>query len=112
MTFDEFHAGVLNTLRATDDHNADVMHMAFGLAEEAGEVSGKFKRLLRGDPGADLDDPEWRAVVLKECGDVLWYVDALVCLLGSDLDSVADGILRKLADRKARGVLTGSGDSR
>lgn len=107
MTFEAYHEGVLRTLKRSESLDKDHDHMAFGLCEEAGEVAGKFKRLKRGD-----NIPDLREQVLKEIGDVLWYADALAHLLGSSLDVIAADNLAKLADRQARGVLTGSGDNR
>lgn len=111
--FDEFHGCVMETLLVTDSPANDVHHMAAGLAEEAGEVLGKFKRLYRGDYGAvDHANPDFVAAVRKEIGDLLWYSDALAHLLGTDLSSIATETAAKLRDRKARGVLKGSGDNR
>lgn len=79
-----------------------------GLLEEAGEVAGVFKRLMRGDFG-----PELAAVKLeKELGDILWYIAGVAKDNGWTLSSVAQANLDKLQDRKMRNVLQGSGDSR
>jgi len=43
---------------------------------------------------------------------VLWYVANLAADLGMPLDTVAARNLEKLADRKQRGVIGGSGDDR
>lgn len=114
-TFAAWHADVMNTLQLTGDVDRDAYHMAFGLGEEAGEVLGHFKRILRGDDGSvssPVTTDDRRAQIGKELGDVLWYVDALATTLGLNLEQVARGTAMKLADRKARGVLKGSGDSR
>jgi NTP pyrophosphatase (non-canonical NTP hydrolase) len=110
LTFEQFHEGVMQTLMISDDHRNDVFHMAFGLAEEAGEAMGKLKRAMREDRGALT--PARMAELEKELGDVQWYLDALAHLIGSSSERVARAALKKLADRKARGVLTGSGDNR
>jgi NTP pyrophosphatase (non-canonical NTP hydrolase) len=47
-----------------------------------------------------------------ELGDVLWYVVALVSDLDMRLRDVMEQNIAKLADRKARNVLHGSGDTR
>ncbi len=112
LTFDDFRDGVRETLITTDSQLRDAMHMAAGLSEEAGEVLGKFKRLLRGDEGARLDDPAWLASVRGELGDTLWYVAAAADVLGMDFEDVGRATLAKLRDRKARGKLRGNGDNR
>ena len=48
----------------------------------------------------------------KELGDVLWYISVMSSYLGISLDDVANTNVEKLASRKARGVLKGSGDNR
>ena len=112
LTFDEFRDGVRETLITTDSQHRDALHMVAGLAEEAGEVMGKFKRLLRGDEGARLDDPAWLAAVRGEIGDTLWYAAALADVLGMEFEAVGRATLAKLRDRKARGKLRGTGDNR
>lgn len=86
------------------------VYPALKLAGEAGEVAEKVGKSLRGD--FSLDDPNVKLELLKELGDVLWYVNALANDLGSDLQTVADMNITKLESRKARGVLAGSGDNR
>jgi NTP pyrophosphatase (non-canonical NTP hydrolase) len=49
---------------------------------------------------------------VKELGDILWYINAVAHLLGSNLEEVAKANNEKLASRKNRGVLSGSGDNR
>lgn len=93
-----------------------------GLAEEAGEVCGKFGKLVRGDKGDDmaevaLNEPsllpeEAKNAIIKELGDVLWQVSACVTELGYSLEEVADINLAKLHDRRTAGVIKGEGDER
>ena len=49
---------------------------------------------------------------VKELGDVLWFVAECCTVLRVDMDTVAELNIKKLADRKARGVIHGSGDNR
>lgn len=55
---------------------------------------------------------ELRARLLKECGDGLWYQAAILDEAKLSMGDAAAANLAKLADRKARGVLGGSGDDR
>lgn len=86
------------------------VYPALKLAGEAGEVAEKVGKSLRGD--YSLDDAGIKADLIKELGDVLWYVNALANDLGSSLEEVASKNLEKLESRKARGVLQGNGDNR
>ena len=83
---------------------------ALGLVGEAGEVADKLKKVIR-DNGGNLTK-EVRDAVAKELGDVMWYLAVLSYEMGYDLSDVANINLDKLASRKERGVITGSGDNR
>jgi NTP pyrophosphatase (non-canonical NTP hydrolase) len=84
-------------------------YVALGLAEEAGEVAGVVKRLMREDA---ISEEELRNKLVKEMGDVLWYLAAVGWVFGVTLEEVARTNLAKLDDRAKRGVLKGSGDDR
>ena len=85
-----------------------VQYLALGLTGEAGEVANKVKKLIR-DGG---DTPDKRKEISKELGDVCWYLAVLAEELGSNLGKIMEDNLNKLEDRRARGVLGGSGDNR
>lgn len=111
-------------------------YMMFGLVEEVGELAGKVSKGIRkgvssigldGEVSAQLEDQdearandiyfldgadEQRDAIKKELGDVMWMVAGLADELGWSLDDVCRENLRKLADRKGRGVIDGSGDNR
>lgn len=87
-----------------------IIYPAIGLGNEAGEVLGKIKKVLRDKDG--VWDEESRLATLDECGDVLWYLASLVKDLGSNLSDVADMNIKKLLDRRKRNVIGGSGDKR
>jgi len=50
--------------------------------------------------------------LIKELGDVLWYVSAIAHDLGFALSHVADINIGKLQDRLNRNKIGGSGDDR
>lgn len=79
-----------------------------GLLEEAGEVAGIFKRMLRGD----YQPPEAAGKLLKELGDILWYVSQVAADNNWPLSYIAEQNIEKLESRKLRNVLLGSGDNR
>jgi NTP pyrophosphatase (non-canonical NTP hydrolase) len=87
-----------------------ITYPALGLSGEAGEVAEKVKKILRDKNG--LPTPEDKIEIKKELGDVLWYIAALARDFGLSMDDIATANIEKLASRKNRGVLQGSGDNR
>lgn len=87
-----------------------LIYTSLGLVNEAGEVAGKLKKLIR-DHDSQLTF-EFVQDVSDEMGDVLWYLARLADELGLKLNDVAQANLDKLEDRKNRNVLGGSGDKR
>ena len=87
-----------------------LIYCALKLAGEAGEVAEKVGKVIR-DDGSVLTDAH-KVALTKELGDILWYVANISCELGLALSTVTEVNIQKLADRKARGVLRGSGDNR
>ena len=81
---------------------------AVGLANEAGEVLGKVKKVWRGD----FTYLEVRDDVIAEMGDCQWYLAALARDLGTTLEEIAKLNLDKLLSRQERGTLRGNGDTR
>lgn len=81
-------------------------YLSLGLASEAGEVCGKLAKWYRKDNSFPHEE------ILDEIGDVLWFISELSRHLGADLSAVANNNINKLASRKSRGVLQGSGDDR
>lgn len=116
MTFDEYQAKALTTdAFYKKGMQLDIMEPAYvakilGLVGESGEVAEKFKKLIRNNNG-EVTEAD-RKDLLKELGDVLWYIAVLAEYLGSDFESVAQANLDKLADRDARGVIKSEGDNR
>ena len=92
-------------------HAVNYLYPALGLAEEAGEVAGKYAKAIRDNNGVVFDHDRETAII-KELGDVLWFVAELATCLGVKLEDVAQKNLDKLASRKERGVIHGSGDDR
>lgn len=84
-----------------------INYVCLGLGE-AGECQGKLKKVWRGD----LPLEEQLPAMIDEAGDVLWYLTRLSIELGVGLTGLMDRNMAKLRDRKARGVIRGSGDKR
>lgn len=113
MDFQEYSKIAISTL--ADDHafgdiDAKLMAQVLGLGGEAGEIMEKFKKILRDKQGKI--SIEERAEIIKELGDILWYVNSVAYLLGSSLEEVATVNNQKLLDRQKRGRLRGNGDNR
>ncbi len=87
-----------------------VIYPTLGLTNEAGEVSGKIKKIFRDKEGviseADLD------ALKGELGDVLWYLSQVSTELGLSLNEIAEHNIAKLLDRQLRGKIQGEGDNR
>ena len=87
-----------------------MIYCTLKLNGEAGEIAEKVGKILRDDNGKISD--EKRMDLIKELGDVLWYIANLADELSVSLDDVANINLEKLAQRKANNTLHGSGDNR
>ncbi|MES2876652.1 MAG: nucleoside triphosphate pyrophosphohydrolase family protein [Patescibacteria group bacterium] len=94
--------------QAIDSHA--MLEKVFGLVGEAGEVAEKFKKILRDKDGIATDED--KKELMKELGDVLWYINSVGMYLGYSLDDIAQNNLEKVLSRKDRGVTRGSGDNR
>jgi NTP pyrophosphatase (non-canonical NTP hydrolase) len=110
MTFDDYQKRALTTILSTGDEFKDRLHWVLGINGEAGEIAEKVKKIIRDKNG--IMSQEDKVELGKELGDVLWYLAIFAQHLGLSLDDVADANLHKLADRKDRDVLSGSGDNR
>ncbi|MBO4675132.1 MAG: nucleoside triphosphate pyrophosphohydrolase family protein [Elusimicrobiaceae bacterium] len=81
-----------------------------GLCGESGEVAEKFKKIIR-DKNGELSE-EAKGEIVKELGDVLWYVTTLARYMNVSLEEVAEKNIEKLQSRLERDVLHGAGDNR
>lgn len=95
--------GVIQT-----DH--PIVYPTLGLANEAGEVAGKIKKIFR-DRNGQIDAAD-REALKYELGDVLWYLTQICTELDLTLEEVAAANLEKLFSRLARGTIRGDGDRR
>lgn len=110
MQLNDYQEQASTTATFSDDGILRTAYLALGLTGEAGEVAEKVKKAIR-DEGGEISEDKKKAIAL-ELGDVLWYVSQLARILGVSLEEVAQGNIDKLASRKARGVIGGSGDVR
>jgi NTP pyrophosphatase (non-canonical NTP hydrolase) len=87
-----------------------VVYPTLGLANEAGEVAGKIKKIFRDRSGVITSAD--REALKGELGDVLWYLAQVCTELEISLDEVAEHNLKKLFSRLERGKIGGEGDDR
>ena len=80
-------------------------YLLIGLANEVGEVLGKYKKQVRGD-GSKYKE------IREELGDVMWYMARIFDMYDMKLIEVLHENFVKLMDRKKRGVIKGDGDNR
>ncbi len=82
-----------------------LIYLTLGLAGESGEVVEKIKKAWRNGSTVEKD-------IVRELGDVLWYLAMIATKLGVDFSTVAEVNVDKLSDRQKRGVLRSEGDDR
>jgi len=92
----------------------DFIYPTLGLVGEAGEFANKIKKLMRDQQVFKPSEvsAETKQEVLKELGDVLWYVSCIASEFDVELNDVAQYNLGKLRSRQERGTLNGDGDNR
>ena len=108
VTMDDYQENAIDTRMYPQD--MAIPYCTLGLTGEAGEVAEKVKKIIR-DKGGVVSEED-KAELVKELGDVLWYITDMADQLGSSLREVAQTNYEKLASRKARKKLSGSGDNR
>ena len=125
MTFDEYEKASMRHSVMYPKAGDNFIYPALKLAGEAGEAADKIGKLWRNHDVTNYtelsNNPRlgvegmWlqiRLGIMKELGDVLWYITALARELHSSLDEVAQLNIVKVNDRVSRGKILGEGDSR
>ena len=87
----------------------EMEYLMLGLANEVGEVLGKYKKYLRGDKVVQQD---FEKALVDEMGDVLWYFVRICDMLDVTLYEVMTRNINKLSSRLKRGTIKGDGDDR
>ena len=87
-----------------------IIYPTLGLTGEAGEVANKVKKIIR-DDGNKINESLVQEIS-AEIGDCLWYISILADDIGCKLSDIANANLEKLANRKEKGTIHGSGDKR
>ena len=87
-----------------------IIYPTLGLTGEAGEVANKVKKIIR--DGTIENHESLIQEISAEIGDCLWYISVLADDIGIKLSDIANANLIKLANRKEKGTIHGSGDTR
>ena len=87
-----------------------IIYPTLGLTGEAGEVANKVKKIIR--DGSNSKDEKLVSEIKAEIGDCLWYIAVLADDFDIKLSDIASANLEKLANRKKKGTIHGSGDTR
>ena len=86
------------------------MYYVLGIGGETGELLEKIKKLFRDGDG--YPTMEQKKEILKEMGDIMWYMARLTDMLGMPFGDVPRLNIEKLFSRKERQMLQGDGDNR
>ena len=123
MTLNEYQQQAMTTCLPEAEN---FTYMMLNLVGEVGEFAGKVAKAIRkgqvkmkpnGNPcpviSAKMQDViDYKKKKKKEAGDILWQLSGLCSVMGWRLVEIAQQNLDKLADRKSRQVIDGSGDNR
>ena len=93
------------------EHHKNAYFYSIGISEEAGEVAGIFKRMIRGDKKY-IDLPFVQEEIAKELGDILWYVTSLGQKYDLSLEELFKTNFDKLEARDEKGNRLGNGSNR
>lgn len=107
MKMNDYQKEALKTAIVKDNN---ILYTVLGISGEAGEVSEKMKKIIRDQDG--VMTKENKKELAKEIGDVLWYLAVFADEIGYKLETIGRLNIKKLKDRKKRGVIHGAGDNR
>lgn len=93
MNLDLYSTLAIRTLNDLGNLKANLAHMALGITGEAGEVADIIKKHYA--YGKPLDTLH----LVEEVGDIMFYLNGLLDLLGSSWDEVLEVNIKKLEAR-------------
>jgi len=127
MELNEYQKRAMGTCMPSSENFS---YMFLNLVGEVGEFASKIAKLIRKEvmyigennsqnkllvKSNDIDgctSIKIKHELKKEAGDILWQLSGLCDVMGWSLEEVAQQNLDKLASRKERNVIDGSGDNR
>lgn len=114
MTLNDYQQQAMTTCMISSQNFS---YMFLNLVGEVGEFASKIAKAIRKNE-ADIirnglfQKSEDNEDLQKEAGDILWQLSGLCSVMGWNLEDIARQNLDKLASRKRRDVIDGSGDNR
>jgi NTP pyrophosphatase (non-canonical NTP hydrolase) len=96
-TLKEYQELAMRTAVQDRSLNDSLIEAALGCVGEAGEIADEIKKNVY------HDHPIRKEHLMKEAGDVLWYLSRLCNTLGTSLEEVATMNIQKLAARYPEG---------
>lgn len=97
MQLHEYEAAALRTVPPEQEWKDTAVNAALGLAGESGEFADLVKKAV-------FHGHDWPAdKIVKELGDVLWYVTVAAVALGFSLEEIAETNIDKLRKRYPEG---------
>lgn len=94
MTKEEYSKLASRTINVgITDPFQQLQNAVMGLCGESGEVADAMKKVMF--QGHDFD----RTHMIKELGDILWYVNLAAACLGSDFEEIMTTNIKKLEER-------------
>lgn len=102
-TMNHDHDGIRNRL---DNNNIVLLNAALGLSGEAGEFTDKVKKIILHGQTVDRED------LIKELGDIRWYLETAMVALNTTLSEVEDKNIAKLKKRYPNGFSTKAAEER
>ena len=104
MNFNEYQKAALRTANTGPERSRSdrLANWALGLIGEAGEIAEEMKKHLYHEHELD------HAALVKELGDVLWYLAVLAEEVGVELEEVAATNIAKLRRRYPDGFSAAS----
>jgi NTP pyrophosphatase (non-canonical NTP hydrolase) len=121
MELNDYQEKAMTTCMSSSDNFA---YMFINLVGEVGEFASKVAKAIRKEQvrvdnqrivsqfGSLAKSLEFQEELKKEAGDIAWQLAGLCSVMGWSLEEVCQLNLDKLASRKQRNVIDGSGDNR
>lgn len=97
MTINEYQTLAMKTLNPALDKKQVLINSVMGLCGESGEAIDIVKKWLHQGHALDKDR------LIKELGDVAWYLAEAATALGVDLESILSANIEKLKSRYPEG---------